>query len=32
VRRVVEIKVPSRPELVLQYRPEYTLDRSNRGR
>jgi len=32
VRRVVEIKVPSRPDLVLQYRPEYTLDRANRRR
>jgi VWFA-related protein len=27
VRRVVEIEVPNRPDLVLQYRPEYTLDR-----
>jgi len=32
VRRVVEIKVPERDDLMLQYKPEYTIDRSNRGR
>jgi VWFA-related protein len=32
VRRMVEIKTPNRPDVTLQYKPEYTLDRSSRGR
>ena len=29
VRRIIEIKVPARPELTLQYKPEYTLARTS---
>jgi VWFA-related protein len=32
VRRVIEIKVPEREDLTLQYKPEYTIQRSSRGR